>query len=107
MSKTDAGPSVLSYQQVTLEELREVAAKRKLKISEKDEQDYLALLRAADLAISHVDSLPPYIDPRLLPEPDGSQDMVKARLFWKPSPDENPLNAWSHKVSLAPVLSRQ
>lgn len=93
-----------SYHQVTLEELREVAAKRNVKIPTKDEQDYLTLLRAADLAINHIDSLPPYIDPRLLPEAGGDQDGAKVRLFRKPPSGENPLNAWSHQVWLPPAL---
>lgn len=85
---------------MTLEELREVAAKRNLTIPAKDEQDYLALLRAADLAINHVDSLPPYIEPCLLPKGvEGAASTAEARPYTKLDPVDNPLNAWSHKAS--------
>lgn len=91
---------------MTLEELQKVAAKRNLVVPAKHEQDYLTLLRAADLAINYVDSYPPYIDPRLLPKGvDDSIDTAKARPFTKLPLEDNPLNAWSHKASLAPVSS--
>lgn len=90
---------------MTIEELRDVAAKRNITIPAKDESDFLTLLRAADLAVKHVDALPPYVDPRLAP--DGAPDpegLAKLRLFTKPAPEDNPLNAWSHKASLALAL---
>lgn len=87
---------------MTLEELREVAAKRNLIIPDKDEGDFLTLLRAADLAVKHVDALPPYLDPRLVAsDASGLAGLAEARPFTKVEPEDNPLNAWSHKVSLA------
>lgn len=87
---------------MTLEKLRETAAKRNFTIPANDEHDYLALLQAADLAINHVDSLPAYTEPRLLPRGVGeSESLAEARPFTKPEPRDNPLNAWSHKVSMA------
>lgn len=87
-------------QQVTVQELRDIAAKRNLTIPAKDEGDFLTLLRAADIAIKHVDAMPPYVDPRLVPQDTPNPaDLATTRPFTKVAPGENPLNAWSHKAS--------
>lgn len=84
---------------MTIKELRDIAAKRNFIIPAADESDYLTLLRAADLAVKHVDALPPYVDPRLVPKDVvTAEDLPKTRLYTKLSAEENPLNAWSHKV---------
>lgn len=84
---------------MTLEELREIVAKRNIRIPEKDEGDFLTLVRAADYAIKYVDNLPAYVHPRLLPQ----EDVAKTRPYTKPAPHENPLNAWSHKVRIVRI----
>lgn len=80
-----------------MEELREAAARTNMIIPAKDEKDYLGLVRAADIAVQHVAGLPPYIDPRLVPKTGG--DLAKERAVIKPTAEENPLKAWSHKAS--------
>lgn len=84
-----------------MEELREAAARKNIIIPSKDENDYLGLVRAADVAVKHVESLPSYVDPRLVPKTTGEagDGLAKTRLVVKPTPEENPLGAWSHKVS--------
>lgn len=90
---------------MTVEELRDVAAKRNITIPAKDEGDFLTLIRAADLAVKHVDALPSYVDPRLAPAgASGPEGLEKLRPFTKPTPEDNPLNAWSHKASLMLAL---
>ncbi|KAJ4390947.1 hypothetical protein N0V93_004546 [Gnomoniopsis smithogilvyi] len=94
-------PGVSEHEQVTVEELRDVAAKRNITIPSKDEGDFLTLLRAADLAVKHVDTLPPYVDHRLAPDGvSGSVGLAKLRPYTKPLQEDNPLNAWSHKCNI-------
>lgn len=93
-------------EQVTVEELREAAARKNMTIPAKDENDYLELVRAADIAVKHVEHLPSYIDPRLVPKTGETvEDLVKAREVLKPTPEDNPLKAWSHKVSSPSILA--
>ncbi|KAJ9157590.1 Amidase [Pleurostoma richardsiae] len=82
--------SDIEPQNVTLQDLRGAAARKKLTISEKDEGDYLNLLRAADAAVRHVAELPKYTPPSLLPSSVPGYKRL--------STEENLLNAWSHKA---------
>lgn len=84
---------------MTLEELRETGARLNMIIPAKDEVDYLGLVRAADIAVQHVQGLPKYIDQRLVP--GGTTDeLAKARAVVKPTAEENPLKAWSHRCHI-------
>lgn len=65
-------------------------------IPPQEEVDYLGLVRAADVAVQHVQGLPKYIDPRLVPA-GTTEELAKARAVVKPTPEENPLGAWSHQ----------
>lgn len=70
-------------------------------IPAREENDYLGLVRAADVAVKHVERLPTYVDPRLLPNEEASKDLLaQARGVVKPTPEENPLKAWSHKCNI-------
>lgn len=94
-------------EQVSLKELREAAERVNMAIPAQDEDDYLGLVRAADVAVKHVERLPAYIDPRLLPtclshkEATPPHDLAKARRVVKPTPEQNPLGAWSHQCHIS------
>jgi hypothetical protein len=77
---------------ISIDQLHNLSSKTVFKIPKKDEEDYLLLLNAAGSAIQQVDQLPGFVDPRLVPLPG-------TRTFFKPKEAENPLGAWSHKVS--------
>lgn len=61
-----------------------------------DEKDYLLLQNSFDAVASSVAALPEYIDPRLKPIAVQSGE----RKWTVPDPQDNPLNAWSHKCVL-------
>jgi amidase len=46
--------------------------------------------------MKHVENGPDYIHPSLKPQP-----VSKTRQFWKPSPEDNSFNAWSHRCDLS------
>ena len=80
--------------------LKEIAARRNITIpTARDAEDYLRLLRADEAILKHLGDSSDYIHPSLLP-----QDVVGSRKYWKPSKEDNPLNAWSHRCHL---LARQ
>lgn len=83
---------------MTLQEFREVTKKNNIVVPEgEDEKAYLLLLNSFDAVVEHVCSLPDYEDPRLEATPlEGG-----SRSYTRPAADKNPLNAWSHTVSLA------
>ncbi|KAJ5810997.1 Amidase [Penicillium robsamsonii] len=64
-------------------------------LDEKDAQDYLTLLRSLETVLGSIDNAPDYIAPELLPH-----KTLEHRSFWKPTPDENPFNGWSHQCDL-------
>ncbi|EXJ96286.1 hypothetical protein A1O1_01412 [Capronia coronata CBS 617.96] len=79
---------------VTLDVLRDVAAKNNMKISSPAEEEaYLLVLQSADVTTTNVDDLPDYVDPRLEPVPTKG-----GRQYWKSK--ENSHNAWSHQAAL-------
>lgn len=95
-------------EQVSLKELRAAAERVNMTIPAQDEDDYLGLVRAADVAVKHVERLPAYIDPRLLPTclshkeaTPPPHDLAKARRVVKPTPEQNPLGAWSHQCHIS------
>ncbi|KAM0417116.1 hypothetical protein ACHAPT_012892 [Fusarium lateritium] len=63
--------------------------------NEQDAKDYLRLLQSFEAVMSRVDRNPDYIHPALEPVPVSGD-----RHFWKPTLEENPFNAWSHRCSL-------
>jgi amidase len=80
---------------VTLNVLRDVAAKNNITISTSaDEKAYLTLLQSADTTVASVNELPDYVDPRLLPVPVAGGE----RKYWKA--EHNSLNGWSHRANL-------
>lgn len=62
-----------------------------------DEQGYLSIVRAAQESVDFVENMPDYVHPCFAT--DHSQG---ARMYTKPVPSENPLNAWSHRVWTTP-----
>ena len=60
-----------------------------------DETDFLLLQNSFDAVASAVAEIPEYIDPRLEPTAvEGGE-----RKWTKTAPEDNPLNAWSHRVT--------
>ena len=66
-----------------------------------DAKDYLAIIQAIEQRINHANELPEYFDPRLATLTETSAP----RNYTIPSKEENPLNGWSHKVSLVVQLT--
>jgi amidase len=79
---------------VTLDVLRDVAAKNNVAISAEHEDAYLLVLQAADATAATVDALPDYLSPLLEPVPTigGKRQYRKA--------EDNSHNAWSHQAEL-------
>lgn len=80
---------------VSTEVFRKLAASLGFPIQPQDEKDYLELLRGAVAAVDTVQSMPAYHHPLIADDSTG-------RTYSVPIPSENPLNAWSHRVSLSP-----
>ncbi|KIW02295.1 uncharacterized protein PV09_06442 [Verruconis gallopava] len=78
---------------VAAEELKAIASDHSISLSESDAADYLFLLNSLDATIQQIADLPPYVDPRLLPE-----ESTLPRTWSKPT--ENPQNAWSHLTNI-------
>jgi amidase len=81
---------------VTKEELHASARGRGFSIpaGSQEETDFLLLQNSFDAVASAVAALPEYIDSRVEPTPvEGGE-----RKWSRPTPEENLLNAWSHKV---------
>lgn len=81
---------------MTKEELHAAAKGRgfSIPVGSQEETDFLLLQNSFDAVASVVAALPEYIDPRLEPvSTEGGK-----RKWSKPTSEENPLNAWSHKV---------
>jgi len=72
---------------------RKVGAELGFTMKPQDEEDYLEIVGALEKAIYEVEDLPEYADPNL--EPVGG---IEARSYTVPRKEENPLNAWSHRV---------
>lgn len=82
--------------QITVEDLRSLAAKFNILLEcGADEEAYLTLLQSAEAIYEHFDNVDDYIHPALVPVPTVSE-----RTYWRPRPEENPLNAWSHRCEL-------
>jgi len=86
---------------VTKEELHAAAKGRgfSIPVGSQEETDFLLLQNSFDAVASVVAALPEYIDSRLEPVPTEGGD----RKWSKPTSEENPLNAWSHKVGKSGV----
>jgi amidase len=57
--------------------------------------DYLQLLWSFEAVMKQVHEGSDYIHPALQP-----QALSTSRHYWKPSPEDNPFNAWSHRCNL-------
>lgn len=85
---------------MTPDELHAAAKSNGFTIPSQDETDFLLLANSFDAVAGSVVNLPEYIDPRLEPvEVEGG-----TRKFSKPAPQDNLLNAWSHKARLVENL---
>src|SRR5436305_6327989 len=84
----------MSRSSVTIDVLRNVAAKNNITIPTADEEAYLVFLQSADATIASVNQLPNYVDPRLNPVPVVGGE----RTYWKA--EQNSLNGWSHRTCL-------
>jgi amidase len=88
---------VLNSSDFRIEHLKELAAQLNIDILDnKDADDYLRLLWSFEGVMKHVEDGPDYMHPSLKP-----QSVSKTRQFWKPSPKDNPFNAWSHRCDLS------
>lgn len=63
--------------------------------SEEETASYLLLLQSAEAIHRDFDNQPDFIHPDLEPVVT-----IEARKFWKPSQQENPTNAWSHRTNI-------
>ena len=88
---------------MTKEELHAAAKGRgfSIPVGSQEETDFLLLQNSFDAVASVVAALPEYIDPRLEPISTEGGD----RKWKRPAPEENLLNAWSHKVGKFGVTS--
>lgn len=84
---------------VNVELLRRVAAKNNITIPDHDIEGYLAVLQSAELTATTVEALPDYVDERLLPTPT----IGGTRAYARPRPQNNDMNAWSHRTNLVSV----
>ena len=66
-------------------------------MSSQDEADYLVLIQSYEKAVRFVDQLPEHLDARFKAADAGERDYVA------PDKADNPLNAWSHRVSFMTV----
>jgi amidase len=91
---------------VNVEKLQSVANTYGVVVDEKEEEHYRHLLNGLDATSAAIDALPPYTDPRLLPDPS-----TLPRTYERLAGDaiKNPLNSWSHQttvVSAKPLNDR-
>ncbi|KAL3481550.1 putative amidase [Aspergillus californicus] len=63
--------------------------------SEEEEAAYLLLLQSAEAVHREFDNQPDFDHPDLEPT-----TTAEPRHFWRPSPEANPLNAWSHRTTI-------
>ncbi|CAG8314328.1 unnamed protein product [Penicillium nalgiovense] len=81
---------------ISEKDLRSFAAQLHVEILDnKDAKDYLTLLRSLETVLGSIDNAPDYIPPDLLP-----LKTLEDRKFWKPAPEDNPFNGWSHQCDL-------
>ncbi|KPI35363.1 Amidase [Cyphellophora attinorum] len=81
---------------VTVERLRSLARRNGFTIPPQHEASWLLGLRSSYFIATYVSSLPVYIDPSLAPVPTKDQ----IRVYGRPDPQSNALNAWCHTTSL-------
>ncbi|KAI1837623.1 hypothetical protein DTO006G1_3101 [Penicillium roqueforti] len=80
----------------TAEDLKDVAAQLNFELPNgKDADDYLRLLWSFEAVMKQVEDGSDYIHPALKP-----QALSTSRSYWKPKPEDNPFNAWSHRCDL-------
>ncbi|KAK5228800.1 hypothetical protein LTR72_002687 [Exophiala xenobiotica] len=92
---TVALPNTDFQSRITVDDLRILAAKFDILLdSGADEEAYLTLLQSAEAVYEHLGTVDDYIHPELVPVPTVSE-----RTYWEPRPEENPLNAWSHRCN--------
>lgn len=80
----------------TANDLKDLAAQLNIELPDgKDADDYLRLLWSFEAVMKQVEDGSDYIHPTLKP-----RALSTSRQYWKPSPEDNPLNAWSHRCDL-------
>jgi amidase len=77
--------------------LNSIAAEYEIKIPVNDQEDYLWLLQTAELFAKELEESPDYIHPALAPSLSSRGN----RTFWKPTTEDNPLGAWSHRCRIS------
>lgn len=81
---------------MTASELQRSVQASGFTIDDEDERrDYLLLLQSADAVIQALEEEDDYIHPALRPV-----ETLEARSYWRPTVEDNPLNAWSHRCEL-------
>ncbi|OIW24528.1 amidase signature enzyme [Coniochaeta ligniaria NRRL 30616] len=80
----------------TAEDLKDLAAQINAELTDSEDTDnYLRLLWSFEAVMKQIGEGPDYIHPALQP-----QALSTGRHYWKPSPEDNPFNAWSHRCDL-------
>ncbi|EXJ96133.1 hypothetical protein A1O1_01259 [Capronia coronata CBS 617.96] len=93
---TVALPNSDFLSQITIDDLKSLAARFNIQFEQgQDEEAYLKLLQAAEAIYEYFETVDDYIHPALIPVPTVSE-----RRYWKPRPEDNVLNAWSHRCEL-------
>lgn len=80
---------------IARDKLEELASRLSIRLGhDQDAKDYLLLLQSFEQVMKQVDQMPDYTHPAL-----QAQLVLGGRQFWKPTAEENPFNAWSHRCS--------
>lgn len=94
---------------MTRDKLHDVARRNGFQIAPQHEAAYLLGLRSSYAIATQIDALPDYVDPRLSVVPtrnrnsNGDETTAAPRMYSRPDPAGNSLNAWCHQCDLAAV----
>ncbi|KAM0809243.1 putative Glutamyl-tRNA amidotransferase subunit (Amidase) [Seiridium cardinale] len=81
---------------ISVEGLHRLAQELNISIPDiEDANSYLLLLRSFESVMLHVRDSTDYVPPALTP-----QATIGSRKYWKPDPNNNPMNAWSHQCHI-------
>src|SRR6056300_1339319 len=93
--------SYMTVQRPTLSQMKAIVAELGMNMSDERVQEFLDVMQGTLDAYDIVDALPDYLPPVLYPRSSG----------YRPTPDENPMNAWYVKTEIkgaprGPLLGR-
>ncbi|NBR89468.1 MAG: amidase, partial [Rhodobacteraceae bacterium] len=93
--------SYMTVQRPTLSQMKAIVAELGMNMSDERVQEFLDVMQGTLDAYDIVDALPDYLPPVLYPRTSG----------YRPTPDENPMNAWYVKTEIkgaprGPLLGR-